>query len=213
MDRLLKKVPTLTKLDLVHGHKGLKWSKRTAKALAAGIAGNTRLRDLALDCSMFDQEQEHQIIIALRSNTALTVLCLPGISEHGATHLAPALEHNQIVSLSFYSEWKTDKDDTFITDGDNLYETGTGAGSIGDAGAEALGRYLARCSSLTEADNVQRFVRQDQLTKRPRQAYIPLLLRVKLAAMPGFQPRTRVRMHHTMMRRARSTRSWPLLPA
>jgi hypothetical protein len=150
MDRLLKKVPTLTKLDLVHGHKGLKWSKRTAKALAAGIAGNTRLRDLALDCSMFDQEQEHQIIIALRSNTALTVLCLPGISEHGATHLAPALEHNQIVSLSFYSEWKTDKDDTFITDGDNLYETGTGAGSIGDAGAEALGRYLARCSSLTE---------------------------------------------------------------
>ena len=54
------------------------------------------------------------------------------------------------MSLSFYSEWKTDKDDTFITDGDNLYETGTGAGSIGDAGAEALGRYLARCSSLTE---------------------------------------------------------------
>ena len=56
---------------------------------------------------MFDQEQEHLIITALRSNTALTVLCLPGISEHGATHLAPALEHNQIVSLSFYSEWKT----------------------------------------------------------------------------------------------------------
>ena len=100
---------------------------------------------------MFDQEQEHLIIIALRSNTSLTVLCLPGISEHGATHLAPALEHNQIVSLSFYSKWKTDKDDTdFINGGDNLYEAGTGAGSIGDAGAEALGRYLARCSSLTE---------------------------------------------------------------
>jgi hypothetical protein len=43
-----------------------------------------------------------------------------------------------------------DKDDPECLDGVgvNLYETG--AGSIGDVGAEALGRYLARCSSLTE---------------------------------------------------------------